>query len=1074
MRQSLSMADNVKQSPAEEDNTTLGQTLRKKRKLLNGVNIKFTFPSGATYIGSFKDGKIEGYGVYTYADSGDKYEGEWKADLKHGHGTYFFGKGDRYSGQWYMGRKHGKGEFLFANGDEFIGSWKDNQMSGYGSFFIASNGDKYVGYWKSGLRSGLGALKYGNGDVYDGEWDEGQQQGLGVFCQSNGDLYCGEWNQGSMDGKGVVREKGIVFIVEYVGGYVISKVKASDVPEDVEGDWSAIYQHFKEWTSAEELSMNGRSAVGNSRDELRIQLEATQSENSILKTRLDNIIALLQTKTPQGGADGKGAMNGRRDSVGGSAMDFLREAMEKLQTKVKLLECTIGEKALENRKQLELLKERDALITELELQCKGQRRRIRSLKRESNAAIEQAIPAEVLHPSSDDDNDGQDDEVTILKMHQEGLTKANEELHQRVAFLSSENSKLSLKLEAAEDHYEKTVEDFARFRELKERQVAMTSPVISAEVNDRISQASEPSASPASLGCVLGESLNNVVAGKVDNFEEKLVKSNQLNIELRLKNGELQKQLESLKGRGGETDNGRMITELFTENEQLQEKVKRLEEDLGRAQTTIDATEKMLFVSSNNEKDLAVEINNLITRKAGDPQLLRTLEMKSNRISELESENAELARLLEEANSTVEERDAALLKNEGNSSSQRSKTNRALEDSAAAQKELKKLQKRIKKVTAERNSVAEELYDSQVKLARLDRPLRALQGRLIVIAALAGALDGTLEGVTALSVDKADSSQLVVNDCGVDSRRKYDYCFDTGAVAEQVLSELSGVLSLVWCGFQFGLTTFGEFRSGKSTMMTQLLPLFVQYLARESGEQSASGAFQSTYRVAVVEVSARGAIDCTSGDEIHGVDYDASGYVVPKDVRFIDCTSVSIVGVIENLLAKRRQNHNGRSHTWIQLQCTRTSKVHQTQLVGRLTFYDWCGPGSMALQKADMESARFANSSNMVLYDIVAALSRSLPVVPYAKTIEAALLYDLLGGNSMTAVVGRLRSSVEHIEESLKTLSLLDALCSSRNGPVIQDYTSRDEHRWRGIVAALSSDHQAERELREVENVREY
>lgn len=87
--------------------------------------------------------------------------------------------------------------------------------------------------------------------------------------------------------------------------------------------------------------------------------------------------------------------------------------------------------------------------------------------------------------------------------------------------------------------------------------------------------------------------------------------------------------------------------------------------------------------------------------------------------------------------------------------------------------------------------------------------------------------------------------------------------------------------------------------------------------------------------------------------------------------------------------------------------------------------------------------------------------------------VEASMRRNLNDGDTVSAVVGRIRSSVEHIEETLRTLHVLTSLFGVRNGPLLPDNQTSDEIRWRGIVAALASDHQAERELQTVENIRE-
>ena len=41
--------------------------------------------------------------------NGDRYEGEWKACLRHGNGTDFFSNGDVYIGQYQYGKPEGYG-----------------------------------------------------------------------------------------------------------------------------------------------------------------------------------------------------------------------------------------------------------------------------------------------------------------------------------------------------------------------------------------------------------------------------------------------------------------------------------------------------------------------------------------------------------------------------------------------------------------------------------------------------------------------------------------------------------------------------------------------------------------------------------------------------------------------------------------------------------------------------------------------------------------------------------------------------------------------------------------------------
>lgn len=63
------------------------------------------------------DGIREGRGVYSYAAKGEKYDGEWKKNMKHGIGKMTYEKAGEYNGFWENGRRHGEGVFNYANGD---------------------------------------------------------------------------------------------------------------------------------------------------------------------------------------------------------------------------------------------------------------------------------------------------------------------------------------------------------------------------------------------------------------------------------------------------------------------------------------------------------------------------------------------------------------------------------------------------------------------------------------------------------------------------------------------------------------------------------------------------------------------------------------------------------------------------------------------------------------------------------------------------------------------------------------------------------------------------------------------
>jgi hypothetical protein len=60
------------------------------------------------------------------------YQGQWKAGVQHGTGTYTFPDGATYRGGYSQGKREGAGVWRFANGDLFEGGFSEDKPSGKG------------------------------------------------------------------------------------------------------------------------------------------------------------------------------------------------------------------------------------------------------------------------------------------------------------------------------------------------------------------------------------------------------------------------------------------------------------------------------------------------------------------------------------------------------------------------------------------------------------------------------------------------------------------------------------------------------------------------------------------------------------------------------------------------------------------------------------------------------------------------------------------------------------------------------------------------------------------------------
>jgi hypothetical protein len=133
------------------------------------------------------------FGSRTYA-GGDKYEGEWKNNYRHGQGTYTYANGENYVGDWNTGEKNGQGVFTWSTGNNLVGEWKNGSASGIGAYNNLATGTKYFGEWKSTKRSGQGAEIYVSGKRYVGEWKDNKKNGQGIYTYMDGSKEEGIWN----------------------------------------------------------------------------------------------------------------------------------------------------------------------------------------------------------------------------------------------------------------------------------------------------------------------------------------------------------------------------------------------------------------------------------------------------------------------------------------------------------------------------------------------------------------------------------------------------------------------------------------------------------------------------------------------------------------------------------------------------------------------------------------------------------------------------------------------------------------------------------------------------------------
>lgn len=147
-----------------------------------------------------------------------------EGDCKAGTGTMEFKESEdkvsRYAGSFKDGRYDGEGTFTFSNGDVYKGQFVEDRFNGKGSYTFAESGDVYEGDFKDDKFDGVGKYTSKLGNSYEGDFKEGKFNGQGKLMQADGDNYEGGFKDDLPSGKGVLKDKDgkVIYEGEFMNG----------------------------------------------------------------------------------------------------------------------------------------------------------------------------------------------------------------------------------------------------------------------------------------------------------------------------------------------------------------------------------------------------------------------------------------------------------------------------------------------------------------------------------------------------------------------------------------------------------------------------------------------------------------------------------------------------------------------------------------------------------------------------------------------------------------------------------------------------------------------------------------
>mmetsp|Transcript_7435 Transcript_7435/g.16849 ORF Transcript_7435/g.16849 Transcript_7435/m.16849 type:complete len:1166 (-) Transcript_7435:911-4408(-) len=208
------------------------------------------------YAGAWEKGKMHGHGAYYYyrdvSGSGGntnkappqengKYIGQFRQNLRNGHGVYTLPDGSIYDGEFRDNIQNGYGIFRWTDNSIYEGPWRDGKRHGAHGILVASDGFRYEGSWQNNSMEGRGVATYPKGQIYDGTWVQGKREGRGTIRFTNSAVYEGRFKDDFMEGQGTMKMNRNVIIPKLTsdddnqsGGAAASDGGKDD---DVKHDW---------------------------------------------------------------------------------------------------------------------------------------------------------------------------------------------------------------------------------------------------------------------------------------------------------------------------------------------------------------------------------------------------------------------------------------------------------------------------------------------------------------------------------------------------------------------------------------------------------------------------------------------------------------------------------------------------------------------------------------------------------------------------------------------------------------------------------------------------------------------
>ncbi|XP_030053078.1 ALS2 C-terminal-like protein isoform X1 [Microcaecilia unicolor] len=169
------------------------------------------WPDGHNYVGDFKEGLEDGFGIclipHSSEDGYDCYKCHWSEGKMQGYGICEYSDESVYKGYFKDNLRHGfgilKSPVSTKHPFKYTGHWDSDKKMGYGIWDDIESGQRYIGMWQNDQRHGAGIVVMQSGACYQGTFLMDKMTGTGILISEDDSVLEGKFTeQLKLDGKG--------------------------------------------------------------------------------------------------------------------------------------------------------------------------------------------------------------------------------------------------------------------------------------------------------------------------------------------------------------------------------------------------------------------------------------------------------------------------------------------------------------------------------------------------------------------------------------------------------------------------------------------------------------------------------------------------------------------------------------------------------------------------------------------------------------------------------------------------------------------------------------------------------